>query len=98
MYLTSRSIPELSGLKYTQRAQIIRLALSYLSVPEKTVLNLIKLLFLTPIFLILARIDSWEILIYLLITGICYPLITNPISIYFAKKYIDKAKAEFLDR
>jgi len=93
MYFTSRNIPELSGLKYTQRAQIIRLALSYLSVPQKTILNIIKLVFLTPLFLILARIDSWEILIYLLIVGFCYPLITTPISLYFAKEHINKAKA-----
>ena len=93
MYFTSRNIPELAGLKYTQRAQVIRLALSYLSVPQKTILNIIKLVFLTPIFLILARIDSWEILIYLLIVGFCYPLITTPISLYFAKQHISKAKA-----
>jgi len=97
MYFTSRNIPELSGLKYTQRAQIIRLALSYLSVPQKTILNIIKLVFLTPLFLILARIDSWEILIYLLIVGFCYPLITTPISLYFAKQHINKAKAEILE-
>jgi len=97
MYFTSRNIPELSGLKYTQRAQIIRLALSYLSVPQKTILNIIKLVFLTPLFLILARIDSWEILIYLLIVGFCYPLITTPISLYFAKEHINKAKAEILE-
>jgi len=97
MYFTSRNIPELSGLKYTQRAQIIRLALSYLSIPQKTILNIIKLVFLTPLFLILARIDSWEILIYLLIVGFCYPLITTPISLYFAKQHINKAKAEILE-
>jgi len=96
MYFTSRNIPELKGMKYTQRAHIIRLALNHLSVPQKTILNIIKLVFLTPIFLILAKIDSWEILIYLLIVGLCYPLITTPISLYFAQKHIKKAKTEYL--
>jgi hypothetical protein len=97
MYFTSRNIPGLEGLKYTQRAQIVRLALSYLSVPQKTILNIIKLILLTPIFLILAKIDSWEILIYLLIVGFCYPLITTPITLYFAKQHIAKAKAEIVE-
>ncbi|WP_042142332.1 MULTISPECIES: DUF6170 family protein [unclassified Pseudoalteromonas] len=97
MYFTSRNMPELKGLKYTQRAQIVRLALTHLSVPQKTILNILKLLLLTPIFLIIAKIDSWEIMFYLLIVGFCYPLITTPVSLHFAQKYIEQAKSEFFD-
>ena len=95
IYFTSRNIPQLQGLKYAERAEIIKLAQSNLSTPQKTVLNIIKLLFITPLFLLLANIESWWLLLYLFILGITYPVVTNPITFYFIRHTLDSAKDEY---
>ncbi len=96
LYFNSRQLPELHDVSLKQRNQIVQRAVALLSTPQKTALNIIKLLLLTPIFLLLANIDDWTLLIYLLIVGILYPLVTNPITLLFAKPNISQAKNEIL--
>ena len=95
IFFTSRNIPQLKGLKYAERAEIIKLAQSNLTTPQKTVLNIIKLLFLTPLFLLLANIESWWLLLYLFFLGISYPIVTNPITYYFIRHTLKGAKEEY---
>ncbi|MDP4982781.1 DUF6170 family protein [Pseudoalteromonas tunicata] len=95
IYFTSRNIPTLQGLKFTQRADIIKIALSYLSTPQKTILNILKLLIITPLFLVLASVDSWYVLLYLIGVGLSYPLITNPLSYHFIRNNVEKAKDDY---
>ncbi len=95
MYFTSRHIPHLQGLKYIQRMQVIKLALSYLTAPQKIILNIIKLTFLIPIFMLLANIQSDWSFVYLMLVGLGYPLVTNPISFHFANKHIEQARSDF---
>lgn len=95
IYFTSRKIPALQGLKFTQRADIIKIALSYMSTPQKTILNILKLLIITPLFLILASVDGWHVLLYLVAVGLTYPLITNPLSYYFIRNNLERAKDDY---
>ncbi|WP_016957976.1 DUF6170 family protein [Catenovulum agarivorans] len=100
-YLKSSQIPELKSFSFTERAQILLLATSYMTVPDKFILNITKLAILTPIFIMVAKFEEWWMLIPMVIVALCYPLVTNPIQLNLAKKHLDKAiktfKAEQMD-
>lgn len=80
LYFSSRAIPELAGLDLQQRMQVIRQAADQLPAPTKVILNIIKLLILTPLFLLMARSSGWEIIGYIVLLLISYPVITRPIT------------------
>jgi hypothetical protein len=80
LYFSSRAIPELAGLDLQQRMQVIRHAADQLPAPTKVILNIIKLLILTPLFLLIARSSGWEIVGYIVLLLISYPIITRPIT------------------
>ncbi|MCU4674968.1 DUF6170 family protein [Catenovulum sp. 2E275] len=90
-YFKSSQIPELKPYTFTQRARIITQAQAYFTVPDKFILNIAKLIVLSPIFVMVARFEQWWMLIPMIIVGICYPLITNPIQLNLAKKYLPQA-------
>ncbi|MER2491440.1 DUF6170 family protein [Catenovulum sediminis] len=94
-YLKSSQIPELKTYSFTERAQIISIALSFMSVPDKFILNMSKLVVLAPIFIMVAKFEEWWMLIPMIIVGICYPLITNPIQLNLARKHLPKALRSF---
>ncbi|EWH08516.1 hypothetical protein DS2_16951 [Catenovulum agarivorans DS-2] len=94
-YLKSSQIPELKSFSFTERAQILLLATSYMTVPDKFILNMAKLCVLAPIFIMVAKFEEWWMLIPMLIVGLCYPLITNPIQLNLAKKHLGKAIKTF---
>ena len=95
MYFSTQKIPELAGLSVKERQQIVHLAVSNLPAVKKVTLNICKLVCLTPIFLLLANIESWYLLIGLLIVGLSYPLITTPLTLSFIKPYLTQARKEF---
>lgn len=80
LYFSSRAIPELAGLNLNQRMQVIRATADQLPAPTKIILNIIKLLILTPLFLLIARSSGWEIVAYVVLLLISYPVITRPIT------------------
>ena len=95
MYFSTKNIPELDGLSVRQRQEVIHLAVANLPASKKITLNVVKIACLTPIFLLLANIESWWLLLYLLILGLCYPLITTPLTLMFIKPLLKEARAEF---
>lgn len=88
IYLNSQSIPELAGLNFSQRMQVIRQAADKLPVPTKITLNIIKLLVLVPLFLLIARADGWEIAGYVVLLVLVYPLITRPLTFALCRKQL----------
>ena len=95
MYFSTKNISELDGLSVRQRQEVIHLAVANLPASKKITLNVVKIACLTPIFLLLANIESWWLLLYLLIVGLCYPLITTPLTLMFIKPLLKEALAEF---
>lgn len=95
MYFSTKNIPELDGLSVRQRQEVIHLAVANLPASKKITLNVVKIACLTPIFLLLANIESWWLLLYLLIVGLCYPLITTPLTLMFIKPLLKEARGEF---
>lgn len=95
MYFSTKNIPELAGLSVRERQEVIHLAVASLPAGKKITLNVVKIACLTPLFLLLANIDSWWLLLYLLIVGLCYPLITTPLTLTFIKPLLADARKEF---
>lgn len=94
MYFSTKNISELNGLSVKQRQEVIHKAVANLPAGKKITLNVVKIACLTPIFLLLANIESWWLLLYLLIVGICYPLITTPLTLMFIKPLLESARKE----
>lgn len=92
MYLITQHIPELAGLNFQQRMRVIKQAVALLPVPQKILLNVLKLIILTHFFSILARFEGWILLPYLLLAGLVYPLITNPVTFMLTASRLAEAR------
>lgn len=93
-FFTSQ-LPELKHLKVRQRQAVIAIALSMLPPTDRVLLRIIKLLLLSPLFLIFTVFTGWTLIPFLIIGGLCYPLLTTPIEINFAKKYLPDAIKQY---
>ncbi len=91
----SSQIDELKQLKIRQRQQVIALSLSMLSPTDRVLLRIIKLVLLSPLFLIFTVFKGWILIPFLIIGGLCYPLLTTPIEINFAKKHLTEALKQY---
>ncbi|MGP9801384.1 DUF6170 family protein [Rheinheimera sp. NSM] len=87
LYLNSQKIPELAGLSFSQRMEVIRKAADNLPVPTKITLNIIKLLVLVPLFLLIARAEGWAIAGYIVLLLVAYPAITRPLTFALCRKH-----------
>ncbi|AZZ97674.1 hypothetical protein [Pseudoalteromonas sp. R3] len=88
-------LAELDGFALRDKQRIKALALAQLPSSQKVLLNIAKLMLLTPLFMALAFIHGWLLLPVLLLCGLAYPLLTVPLEIQFAKPYLPQAIAEF---
>ena len=86
LYLNSQKIPELAGLTFAQRMEVIRKAADGLPIPTKITLNIVKLLILIPLFLLIARASGWEIVGYIVLLLVAYPAITRPLTFAVCRK------------
>ena len=91
----SSQLDQLKHLKVRQRQDVIALALSQLSPTDKVLLRIIKLLLLSPLFLIFTVFKGWILIPFLILGGLCYPLLSTPIEINFAKKHLSDALKQF---
>ena len=87
----SSQLDDLKHLKVRKRQDVIALSLSMLSPTDKVLLRIIKLLLLSPLFLIFTVFKGWILIPFLILGGLCYPLLTTPIEINFAKKHLSDA-------
>lgn len=88
-YFSTRNIPALKGLPLTQRVKLIDKASKRLTVPEKTLLNVLKLLVIVPVFvLILQTASNWTSLLWAFVVFLLYPLFVKPIQYSICAKYI----------
>lgn len=88
LYLNSQSIPELKGLTFAQRMQVIRAAADRLPVPTKILLNVIKLIILSVLFIFIARAEGLAILGYIIVLIVVYPLVTRPLTFYLCRSQL----------
>ncbi len=95
IYLTMKSVPELAQLTYTERLTVVHMAISMLPPMTRITVSLLKLCVLAPLFLIAAQVNSWAILPVLLVLFFTYPLLTQPISLFYAKPHLQAARDAF---
>ncbi|WP_188688753.1 DUF6170 family protein [Bowmanella pacifica] len=88
-YLSTRSIPALAGLPLAERLARLSAAARKLSLPEKMLLNILKLLLLLPLFVFILRVsDNWWALLWAALVILAYPLVLRPVQYALCEKYL----------
>lgn len=88
-YFSTRHIPSIRDLPLSRRMEAIEKASKQLSVPEKTLLNILKLCVIVPIFaLLMQSVNNWLSLLWALLVFLLYPLILKPIQYSLSAKYL----------
>lgn len=95
MYFSSNQITELDKYSTQEKRQILLLAMAKLTVPEKFILNMIKLCLLIPPFLLLANLMMLEFAGVLVLVFAAYVIIMRPLSLKFASNHLAKAIKSF---
>lgn len=98
LYFNSQKIPELQGLNFAQRMQVVRAAADKLPTPTKVGLNTLKLLILFGLFILIARADGWAIAGYVLLLIVAYPLITRPITYALCKSQFSAVRRHLFEQ
>ncbi len=94
-YFSTRHIPGLADLPLAERIERLDRASRKLTVPEKTLLNVLKLLIIVPVFvLILRTVESWHSLLWAGLVFLLYPLIVKPLQYSFSAKYLPESSKE----
>lgn len=90
LYFTTRRIPGLQGLPLAERMRRLERAAKKLTVPEKTMLNILKLLVIVPAFVLLLRIAAdWTSLLWALVVFLLYPIVVKPVQYSLSAKYLE---------
>ncbi|WP_286265547.1 DUF6170 family protein [Thalassotalea atypica] len=95
MIFSSNQIEELKDYSIKERQEILALAMQKLTVPQKLMLNLIKLGLLIPPFIYLARQDWGMLVLTVIISLVAYLLVMKPASLSFCKAHIKQALKQF---
>ncbi|REL34911.1 DUF6170 family protein [Thalassotalea euphylliae] len=88
LFFSSKDIPELADKNIQERNESIYKASLKLTVPQKLILNLIKLVLLVPPFIYLARQEWGTLLGVVVISSLCYVSVFRPISFTFMRKHL----------
>ena len=89
IYTSTKKIPALAEKPLTERMALLEQAAKKMTVPEKTLLNMLKLLVLLPAFaLILQVTDNWFSLAWAGLILLLYPIFVKPIQYSLCAKYL----------
>ena len=89
LYTSTKNIPGLESLSVTDRMAALEKAANRMTVPEKTILNIIKLIVIVPVFALLLRVvESWWALAWAALILLLYPLFVKPLQYSLSAKYI----------
>jgi hypothetical protein len=92
IYTSTKKIPQLADKPLTERMALLEEASRKMTVPEKTLLNVLKLLVIVPVFaLILQVADNWLTLLWAALILLLYPLLIKPIQYSLSAKYLKSA-------
>ena len=74
-----------------ERIDVLDQASRKMTVPEKTLLNVLKLLVLIPVFVMLLRmVENWWSLAWAGLILLLYPLFVKPLQYSISAKYLPK--------
>jgi hypothetical protein len=97
LYFSSHNIPELQGLNFAQRMQVVRAAADKLPAPTKVGLNTLKLFIIFGLFILVARADGWAMLGYALLIAPVYLLITRPITFALCQSQFSAVRQQLFE-
>jgi len=74
-----------------ERMNMLEQASRKMTVPEKTLLNIIKLFVIIPVFVLLLRVvENWWALAWAGLILLLYPLFVKPLQYSISAKYLPK--------
>jgi hypothetical protein len=89
IYTSTKKIPTLEDKPLTERMALLEEAAKRMSVPEKTLLNVLKLCVLIPVFIFLLRVSTdWTALVWAALILLLYPILVKPIQYSLSAKYL----------
>lgn len=95
IYTSTKNIPGLEDVPVTERMALLEQAANRMTVPEKTLLNIIKLLVIVPVFaLVLRVVESWWSLAWAALILLLYPLFVKPLQYSLSAKYIKTKQSD----
>jgi len=97
IYTSTKKIPGLENASLTERLSALEDAGKRVTVPEKTILNVLKLLVLVPVFVLVLRTgEDFMSLVWAAIILMLYPILVKPIQYSLSAKYLklDKINQE----
>ncbi len=90
-YFSTQSIDSLRQFPLTQRMAYLDEAAKKMTIPEKTLLNVLKLIVIVPVFILLLRVvNDWTSLLWAGLVLLLYPLLVRPIQHSMSVKYLPK--------
>lgn len=98
LIFSTKGMPTLAPYSVQEKQQILALAQQKFTVPEKLILNLIKLALLIPPFIYLARQDWLTLALALFGSALAYVLVMRPASLHFCNNHLDSAITSFKAR
>jgi len=91
IYTSTKKIPGLQNMTLPERMAVLEQAANRMTVPEKTMLNVIKLFVLIPVFALLLRVvENWWSLAWAGLILLLYPLFVKPLQYSISAKYLPK--------
>lgn len=88
-YFSTRNIPGLEDKSLLERMTLLNEAAKAMTIPEKTIFNVLKLIVLVPVFVLILRVvEDWTSLLWAALVLLLYPLIVKPIQHSLCAKYI----------
>lgn len=91
LYSSTKQIPGLEDKPLSERLQLLEEAGKQMTVPEKTMLNILKLLVLVPVFVLVLRVSSdWTALVWAAMILLLYPIFVKPVQYSISAKYLKK--------
>ena len=91
IYFSTNQISVLDTFSNREKQAIMALALSKFTVPQKLIVNLLKLCMLIPPFLYLANLEMVMFTIAVVIVFAAYVLIMRPVCFWFAQEHLEQA-------
>lgn len=94
-YFSTKHIPALSALTLAERLALLEKAATKLTTPEKTLINVIKLLVIVPVFVFVLRTATdWTSLLWAFAIFLLYPLLVKPLQYSLCAKYLPTPSAK----
>jgi len=95
MIFSTNQINVLQDYNFKERQQIIAIAMQKITVPQKLILNLIKLSMLIPPFIFIASMKGLELIICTSVVLITYFIVLRPIMLSFSLKHLEHSISQF---